>query len=58
MERDRLARQVLFEWEPPNNTTAGRPAMSWKSTVERDLSIINMSWDEAKTTAKRSTCED
>ena len=43
MDRDRLAKQALFDWQPPIITTRqGAPRTTWMSTVIRDLDVIDL----------------
>ncbi len=50
-EKCRLPRQVL-SWLPDGEQNAGRPAITWKETICRDLEKIGLTWDEASSTAK------
>lgn len=53
MERDRIPKQAMFEWEPINeNPRPGRPKFTWKHTVERDLKTVEQPWEGARMVAQ------
>ena len=48
MSTSRLAHQAL-DWTPPEfRKKPGRPGRSWKSTIKEDLTLLGLTWDEAK----------
>ena len=47
MDRDRLAKNII-SWDPPySEARRGRPQISWKDTIKRDLKELNLEYDEA-----------
>ena len=46
LDAERIPRQAM-EWRPNGKRGRGRPRMTWYSTVEKDLSSIELSWDIA-----------
>ena len=48
LDDSRLAKQVL-KWVPKDGKRKrGRPRKNWRSTVEDDLEILDMTWEEAE----------
>jgi len=48
MSTSRLAHQTL-NWTPlAFRKKPGRPRKSWKSTIKEDLTLLGLTWDEAK----------
>ena len=44
-------RQAL-DWNPQGKRKRGRPRQTWKRSLQTELSSINISWEEAKTSAR------
>ena len=52
MNNNRIAKQTI-EWRPrEGKRRTGRQRMSWKTTVERDLQIVDSTWVEARRQAQ------
>ena len=53
MQRERIPKQAMFEWEPPNEKPRlGRPKITWKHTIERDLKNVEQPWERARMVAQ------
>ena len=46
MDSDRFPRKVCF-WTPTGKRKRGRPKLTWKSSIERDLANVPMTWKDA-----------
>ena len=52
MDNDRSAKHAL-RWKPGDGARKrGRPRMSWQTTVEKDLKLMEMTWEEAEKAAE------
>ena len=52
MDRDRLAKNII-SWDPPfSEARRGRPQISRKDTIKRDLKALNLEYEEAITMVK------
>ena len=51
MSTDRIPRVALF-WTPQGKRNAGRPKLTWRRTVERDLREMELTWGQAEIVAK------
>jgi len=52
MDHQRIARQALH-WEVPGfKRGPGRPRANWRSTVNKDLSRMAITWEEAEVAAQ------
>ena len=55
MKPERTARKIL-EWIPPEGRrNRGRPRLSWRGNVERDLEAMGTSWQKTKEEAQDRT---
>jgi hypothetical protein len=50
-EQSSISRQAL-EWNPQGKRKRGRPAMTWRRTLDAELKTTKMSWGEAKRAAQ------
>jgi len=47
MDSNRIARQAM-DWIPSDfKKKAGRPRVSWTSTIKTDLDLLGLTWEEA-----------
>jgi len=55
MENNRFARQVV-KWVPKGGQRKrGRPTKNWRATIEDDLNVMWMWWEEAEITSANRT---
>ena len=54
MDDNRFPKQTL-KWAPVGKRGRGRPKLTWRNTIEKDLRERNITWDEASTLAEDRT---
>ena len=54
MDDNRFPKQTL-KWAPIGKRGRGRPKLTWRNTIEKDLRECNITWDEASTLAEDRT---
>ncbi|RNA33321.1 endonuclease-reverse transcriptase, partial [Brachionus plicatilis] len=51
MKDTRIPKRAL-QWTPQGRRKGGRPAVTWRSTITRELIEMGMTWGEARVKAK------
>jgi len=56
MVNNRFTRQAM-KWVPKGGERKrGRPRETWRATIEDNLNVMGMSWEEAETTSGVGQC--
>ena len=51
MKEKRIPKKAL-QWTPQGRRKVGRPAVTWRSTIMKELAEMGMTWGEARVKAK------
>ena len=51
MDDTRFPKQTM-EWQPEGKRNRGRPRLTWKETLKKDLKKLDTTYDEAKAIAQ------
>jgi hypothetical protein len=51
-EQNNISCQAFLEWNPQGSRRRGRPRMTWRRSVEKELQEEGKSWGEAKQMAQ------